>query len=138
MAGARDLADRLAQLTKIPSRIASEVAAGITAELRSEFESASNAYGNAWKPLLPTTVQRKRGDSRILRRTDAMSSEIEARPTSGSGVEISVAEYGQFHQAGTKHMVARKILPDGSALPKSWQEIIESAKASAFAKAMGR
>ncbi len=136
MAGLRDLADRLAQLEGIPSRIAGEVAAKISASLQSQFDGGVNAYGNAWKPLLPQTVRRKGGDSRILRRTDALSAATVAKPTAGAGIEISTLDYGRFHQTGTKHMVARKILPDGSALPKPWSEAIQEASDNAFSKVL--
>ncbi len=132
MAGFRDLADRLAELEDIPSRIAAEVADEINESLINEFDSGVNAYGNAWKPLLPQTVRRKRGDARILRRTDALSAATRAVPTSGAGIEIQSLDYGSFHQNGTKRMVARKILPDGSTLPPAWSDAIEGAMARAF------
>ncbi len=136
MSGFSDLADRLAQLVGLPSRIVGEVADGINTELRSEFESGANAYGNAWAPLLPQTVARKRGDSRPLRRTDGLMNQTVARPTSGAGIDITSLDFGTFHQGGTVHMVPRKILPDGSAQPPSWQRVIETAKANAFTRAM--
>jgi len=136
MAGFRDLADRLAELEGIPSRITTEVAGVIDASLRDQFDSGVNAYGNPWKPLLPQTVRRKRGDARILRRTDALSSETRATPTSGAGIEITSIDYGSLHQSGTKNMVARKILPDGSALPKPWTEAIADATHRAFVKVL--
>jgi len=136
MAGARDLADRLAQLAKIPSRIAAAVADKITEALREEFDSGSNAYGNPWKPLLPQTIRRKRGDARILRRTDALSAATVAKPRGGAGVEITSLDYGSFHQSGTKNMVARKIMPDGSALPPAWSKAIQSALDEEFEKVL--
>jgi len=134
MAGARDLADRLAQLAEIPSRIAAKVAEEITESLADEFDSGMNSYGTPWKPLLPQTVRRKKGDARILRRTDALSAATIARPMGGAGVEIVSLDHGNFHQTGTKHMVARKILPDGGTLPRPWAEAIQSALDQEFAK----
>lgn len=136
MAGFRDLADRLDQLAAIPSRIASEVADTINDSLSGQFDEGVNAYGNAWKPLLPQTVKRKRGDARILRREDDLSAATRAVPTSGAGIEIVSLDYGTFHQSGTRHMVARKILPDGSSLPKPWEEAIRDASARAFGKVL--
>lgn len=137
MPGFAALADRLAELATVPSRIAAPVAEGINAELQREFAQGSNAYGTPWKPLLPTTVRRKGGDTRILMRTDALANETVARPMSSAGVEIVSLDYGTFHQGGTKHMVPRKILPDGQDLPKSWERVIDREVAAAFAKAMG-
>ncbi len=138
MRGFRDLADTLAELEDIPSRIAAEVASGITEEIRQQFDRGCDAYGKPWAPLKPQTVRRKAGDRRVLRRTDVLSSETVARPTAGAGIEITSVEYGMRHQGGTKHMVARQVLPDGGELPEAWQELIESAADRATAKAMRR
>ena len=138
MAGFRDLAERLAELEGIPSRIARDVADGINESIADQFATGTDPYGKPWAPLLPQTVRRKGGDTRILRRSDALSSETVARPTSGSGIEITSVESGQYHQGGTKHMVARKVLPDGAELPDAWTEAIEKATEKAFKKAMRR
>jgi len=136
MAGFRDLAERLEELQGIPSRITGEVADAINEEIGGQFAGGHNAYGTPWKPLLPQTVRRKRGDARILRRTDALSAETRAVPMQGAGIEITSLDYGTFHQSGTKRMVARKILPDGTALPKAWTEAIEDATDRAFSKVL--
>ncbi len=133
-----DLASTLAELEDIPSRIASDVAGGINELIQDQFVSGSDPYGNPWAPLLPSTVRRKGGDTRILRRTDALSSQTIARSTSGAGIEITSIEYGGYHQGPTADRVARPILPDGGELPESWQEVIEEKTSTAFAKAMGR
>jgi hypothetical protein len=80
-------------------------------------------------------VRRKKGDARILRYTDTLSSQTVARPTSGGGIEITSIETGQYHQGGTVNMTARPILPDGGELPESWLEVIETAADKAFRKA---
>ena len=136
MAGFEDLMARLAELEGVPSRIAKEVAEGISALVADEFAGSHDPYGKPWKPLLPQTVRRKGGDTRILRRTDALAGDTTVKPSSGSGVEVVSIDYGQFHQSGTKHMVARKILPDGSDLPKAWEAVIEEASARAFKKVL--
>jgi len=137
MAGLADLAKRLADLEGIPSRIAKEVAAGIEVLISKEFASETDPYGRAWARLLPQTVRRKGGDTRILRRTDAMASTVEVDPTSGSGVAITMSvPYASAHQTGTKHMVARKVLPDGSDLPSEWKNMIHDAATREFSKAL--
>ncbi len=133
-----DLASTLADLEDIPSRIAGEVASGINELIQDQFASSSDPYGNPWAPLLPSTVRRKGGDTRILRRTDALSSETIARPSSGAGIEIRSVEYGGYHQGPAAHRVARPVLPDEGELPESWQEIIESKTEAAFSKALKR
>lgn len=140
MAGMAALAARLAELEDIPSKIAQEVADGITEEIRQEFDGGHDPYGHAWSPLKASTLRRKRGDARILRRSDVMSSETVARPSRGAGVEVVSVDYGEHHQTGTasNDMDARPVLPDGDELPESWQEIIEDATARAVRKTMGR
>ncbi len=138
MSSFEDLAATLAELEDIPSRIAGEVADGITEEIRTQFDAGLDAYGRPWEPLLPSTVKRKKGDRRILRRTDVLSSETVARPTAGAGIEITSVDYGVFHQGGTVNMVPRPILPDEGELPEAWQEVIQKASDNAFKKAMGR
>ncbi len=136
MAGFKALQDRLAELEGIPSRIAGEVAQGINAEIRAQFQAGTDPYGKPWAPLLPQTIRRKGGDARILRRHDSLSSETVAIPTSGAGIEITSVDYGGYHQTGTKHMVARPILPDGADLPQSWQDVIQTASDNAFKKVL--
>ncbi len=131
-----DLAETLAELGDIPSRIAAEVADGITDEIRQQFEDGVDAYGNPWAPLLPSTVRRKKGDARILRSTDNLSQHTVAVPTSGSGIDITSVDYGGYHQGPAENRVARPILPDGGELPESWQDIIDVAAENAFKKAL--
>ncbi len=137
MSGFDDLAATLAELEGIPSRIASEVADGISGLIAEEFASGTDPYGASWAPLFPSTVRRKGGDRRILRRSDALSSDTYARPSSGSGIEVESLPYGGVHQVGDgSRMVARPVLPDGGELPEAWQEVIESAADRAFKKAL--
>ena len=134
MSGLDAVIANLGELQSVPSRAAKAIAMRLTAELNDEFTGEHDPYRRAWAPLLPQTVKRKGGDARILRRTDALSVETVALPASGAGIEITSLEYGQFHQTGTRHMVARPVLPGGSELPKAWQDIIEEEIDAAFRK----
>lgn len=136
MAGWKDLLKRLAQLKDIPATIAEEVAPKIDADLKAQFDKGVNAYGNAWKPLAASTIKRKGGDSRILRRTDTLSSQVSAEASGKSGIEITLPDPGVHHQFGTRHMPARKILPDGTALPRRWQKYIQDALDRSFDKGL--
>ncbi len=121
------LAERLDELSGLPSRITRPVADGINDQIARQFTSGCDPYGDPWEPLLPQTVRRKGGDTRILVRTGALASLTVAKPMAGAGIEIESEDYGQFHQGGTVHMDARPILPDGAELPDEWQDIIENA-----------
>lgn len=136
MAGWKDLLKRLKQLEKIPDTIAAEVAPKIDADLKAQFDKGVNAYGNAWKPLSESTLRRKGGDARILRRTDTLSSDVSAEAVGNSGIQMTVPNPGTYHQTGTRHMPARKILPDGTALPRKWQKYIQDALDRATDKVM--
>lgn len=130
------LIDTLSELDGIPSRIARTVADRLNEEIGDQFVRQTDPYGKPWAPLLPSTVRRKRGDTRILARTDELASTTEASPTAGAGIEITSVEYGQFHQSGTKNMTRRAVLPDEGELPPAWLDIIQEATDEEFAKAM--
>ncbi len=137
MSGFKELSERLVELEDLPSRITREVSDGINEQIRQSFDTGTDPYGAPWKPLSTATVRRKRGDTRILRRTDRLSNETVASPSGGSGIEITSVDYGGVHQAGST-LPKRAILPDGPDLPKAWQAIIQEATERAFAKAMKR
>lgn len=121
-----ELASNLGDLAGLPSRVSKEVADGINELMQDQFNSETDPYGNPWPALLPQTVKRKKGDSRILRLTDTLLNNTVASASSGSGVDITSESYGEYHQGGTKNMVAREILPGGKELPEEWLDLIES------------
>lgn len=131
----QDLADTLSELEDLPSRIVGEVSSEINELIGDQFDQGVDPYGAPWAPLLASTVRRKGGDRRILRRTDALSSETIARPMSGAGIEITSLSYGGVHQAG-ETLTKRAVLPDEGELPDAWQDVIEKATTNAFAKVM--
>jgi phage virion morphogenesis protein len=136
MSGFRKLAENLARLASVPSRIAKPAAARINQLIAVQFSSGQDPYGKAWTPLMPSTVKRKRGDTRILIRTGNMSVVTAAASASGSGIELTSTQEGTFHQFGTVNMVARPIFPGKSNLPVSWRLAISEEYKSAFGKAM--
>lgn len=128
------LADALAELSDVPSRASRGAAERINGLLAQEFAGSHSADGEGWAPLLESTVKRKGGDSRILIRSDETRDQTYARPLPGSGIEIVSTEAAQYHQTGTRHMVARPILPDTGELPPEWEEAVEDAVAKAFGR----
>ncbi len=134
MASFLKLADNLGELATIPSRISKNVAARIKELIKVQFATGQDPYGQSWKELLPSTVRRKKGDSRILLRSDRLSIETFAKPSSGAGISLVSVDYGGFHQSGTKHMASRPILPARSDLPTSWQSIIREELHNAMSK----
>ncbi len=137
MSSFRKLADNLGRLAQVPSRIVAPVVERINAELDKQFAQGSNPYGDPWAELEASTVKRKRGDTRILLRTDKMRASTTAKATGGAGIELRTEVYGGFHQSGTKHMVAREVLPARGDLPVAWQAAIGEEYAKAFSGAQG-
>ncbi len=134
MASFRKLADNLGELSTVASRISKPVAARINELIKVQFATGQDAYGTAWQPLLPSTVRRKKGDSRILLRSGRLSVETFATPSSGAGISLVSVDYGGFHQSGTSRMVSRPLLPARSDLPASWQSIIREELHKAMSK----
>lgn len=128
-------ARNLGKLSAVPSRIASEAAPKIDALIREEFASASDPYGHGWASLLPSTIDRKQGDDRVLLRSDAVLDTLRVVPMAGAGISVSIADYMGFHMAGTKWMTARPPLPIGT-LPKTWNAAITGVANDAFRSVM--
>lgn len=133
MASLDDMALALADLSSVPSRAATGAAKRINALIGDQFDAETDPFGEPWKPLEESTVRRKGGDRRILRRTDALAGATHAKPVRPAGIEITSLDYGMFHQTGTVHMVAREILPEGE-LPPEWEEAIEDEIEIAFGR----
>jgi hypothetical protein len=127
------VADSLAELSTVPARAAAAAADSINGLLAEQFAGSHDPSGEAWAELLESTVKRKGGDTRILIRTGAAEAETRARPTAGAGIEITTKDYMSYHQTGTGHMVARKVLPEDG-LPEEWEDAIDSAVEDAFQK----
>lgn len=129
-----DLVNRLGDLAGVPSRAAGRVSERLNELLDREFDEEQSPDGQAWEPLAESTVRRKRGDRRILQRTETMRADIRVRPAPGAGVEIDAPHPASYHQIGTSEMPARKLLPEGGELPADWQEAIDEEIERAFAK----
>lgn len=126
MAGWTKLAQNLAQLAKIPSQLSKPVSEEINKLIQTQFAQQQDPYGKAWAKLSPYTIHKK-GHSSILFETGKLAASTIAVPMSGAGVELRSVDYGNFHQFGTKYMVAREILPGRDELPLAWQAVIQKA-----------
>ena len=126
MSSWEDLARNLERLAVVPSQISKPASDRINELLKEQFAQGKNPYGETWVPLMPKTIKKK-GFSKVLIETGKLAASTEAVPMSGAGIELRSIDYGQFHQTGTKHMVAREVLPGGDELPLSWQDAISQA-----------
>jgi phage virion morphogenesis protein len=128
----RNIAKSLRQLSRVPAQVAREAADALQTVAEQQFAAEVDPYGRPWAPLKPQTVKRKGGDTRILRRTDRMLDSLQIRPMRGAGISVTFSRaYSAFHQIGTRHMVARKLLPHAG-LPDAWQRAIADAAERAF------
>ena len=132
----RRLADNLAELAQVPSRVAAPVAADINEELARQFAQGSDPYGQPWQKLRPSTI-RKKGHDLIMIDTGETERETRAVPMQGAGIELVSTEQAQHHQTPGDHgRPARPVLPNKADLPISWQKSIEKRTEEAFRKVL--
>ena len=93
-----------------------------------EFINSTDPYGERWAPRKRPrsgrqAVERKLGPgwtNPVLVKTGKMMRSVR-RYVSFAGFTLKVrAPYSEFHQHGTRVMVARRILPDDRGLPRAW------------------
>ncbi len=122
MAGFQALADKLAGLSRVPSKVPAAVATALNDEIRAEFGEEADPYGHAWAPLKASTVQRK-GNDRIMVDTNKMLAETKAVAV-GDRIEFHGTDYGPIHQKASANRAARPAIPNEPELPATWQKAI--------------
>jgi len=132
----RRLVENLSELATVPSRASAGACEKIATLIDEQFTDGTDPYGKRWAPLTRATLKRRPWRKPPpLTDTERMRGSVRVTPMRGSGIQITIdGDPSNFHQTGTVHMVARTILPDGPALPESWQEAIEDSVEEAFAK----
>jgi hypothetical protein len=139
ISGVGKLADRVADLARVPSRVAARVSGEIATLLDEEFSSGTDPYGTAWQQLAESTVARGR-TAPPLTDTGAMRSGVRVAPMRAAGVAITVPHPGAPHQTGWSgpqgHGQARPILPARGALPDAWEAVIDEACEQEFRRAI--
>jgi hypothetical protein len=123
------LAQRVANLARVPSRAARRIATEIAGLIEEEFQAQADPYGNAWQPHAPATVRRW-GEHDILTLSGAMRSSVQVAPMQAAGVSITLNHPGEDHQTGWSGPQgsgpARPVLPYGT-MPARWTEAINAA-----------
>jgi len=134
-----ELAERIADLARVPSRASAAVAKSIDDLIQDEFGSASDPYGEPWEEHADATVERW-GPHPILQLTQDMRSSVDVKPMRGAGVSITIAHPAAPHQTGWSGPQgdgpARPILPGGP-MPASWREAIDNAVGAEVRRAIG-
>lgn len=133
----RRFADKLAHARKeaLGPDVASMLRGTVIKLLADQFNKSVDPYGRPWKP-----VQRMRKRDRAAKKRETKKHGVARpdKPLVDSGrmrkaataavvgdkviARIPVA-YSQFHQGGTRHMVARKMVPDAGQSVKWTTEI---------------
>jgi len=110
----------LAELDQLPRKLSEAVAPAINREVQKQFSNGTDPYGRRWKRLANGRPSHLTLSSRLRTKT-----RVRPMPGNMKGVRIILGErYAIFHQTGTKHMPARKILPERG-MPASWRMAIE-------------
>lgn len=115
-----ELAKRLDRFTdgRWQTALMGQVGEELIELVREGFERQADPYGAPWAPL-------KRRSGRILQDTGRLRMFF-VRQKGERMVRVGTpAFYGRFHQTGTKHMPARKMVPDG-ALPGAWSSRVNA------------
>lgn len=115
--GLRDIADEIA----IESSVAVEDA------IDSQFTLGCDPYGVPWAPLAESTKRRHGREDPPLTAEGAMRDSVTVQATQSS-IEVMIADPAGYHQDGTDHMPARKIIPDDArGIPPAWDAAIHEA-----------
>jgi len=77
------------------------------------FERESEPFGAPWAPL-------KRRTGKILQDTGRLKNSFTPRATADGFRIVTNVAYAQYHQRGTRRMVARPLVPTGTHLPDAW------------------
>ena len=132
------LAARIGDLARLPSRVSARVAEDIDAAIQSEFDGGHDPYGKAWEALAPATLDRGRTPP-PLTDSGAMRASLVVAPLPRAGVGIQIAHPAAPHQTGWSGPQgtgpARPILPAG-VMPATWNEAIRTACEDEFGRAV--
>jgi hypothetical protein len=107
----------------------------IQAAIESEYANGRDPYGTPWKPLKPATIAKGR-HAPPLTDMGLMRARTRVTPRLGRpGIRITLPERpGAFHQTGTRHMVARQVLPFRG-MPRIWADALRRASVQAMKEA---
>lgn len=134
LAALRSIGKAMRQLARVPSQVAPGASESIRGLIVGKFATGTDPYGNPWAPHLASTTERW-GAHPLLDLTGDLK-DVEVSPAAGSGISVTLgADYGAFHQIGTRYMTARPILPTHG-LPDAWSRAIADESERLFDEAV--
>lgn len=116
------------ELMKVPARAAGKVCDKLNRRVDMMFRAGNDPYGNAWAPLKPSTIRRKRkypNPTQILVREKKLWPATRFVPRGGAGISMVVGDSGIHAQSGGPHRKPRPIVP-AFGLPSEWRKDIKS------------
>lgn len=117
------------QLMNEISKAVAEEAIGL---IQDGFREQRDPYGRPWAP-------KKRPDGRaiLVGKTTRLRRGWHVESSKRGQVVIAPSvDYATYHQTGTKHMVARKMVPDRT-LPAEWDSAIDEAVLEVLRRNLG-
>lgn len=125
----KNAATRVAKFgAEISGEVAKIFAPILDKRIQEQFDNETDPYGNPQAPLKASTVRRKNGDVRILRRTNEMQASTYVHAPGGKLVIRygDKAKYAQDGDPGRGARVPRMVAP-AYGIPKSWREDLKKA-----------
>ena len=118
--GMHRILSKLSNMRNLRAAIQKNVAAEALRQVQLGFKTGTDPDGVPWAPL-------KHRVGQPLRKTGRLNRSFNARP-SGQGIAIGTnVVYAQYHQRGTRRMVARRMLPPGPRLGRTWERPVRAA-----------
>lgn len=124
------LVSQLATAGKVPREAKTQLATIALARVRAGFEDSADPTGAAWAAL-----RYRRGRPLVL--TGKLRRSFRKRLFAGGfAIETSVP-YAGFHQGGTRHIDARRMLPRDGTIPEPWRAAFERVIDAALSRHFG-
>jgi hypothetical protein len=127
----------LAELAKVPSRLARPTVARLNPRIDEMFQTGTNPYRKPWAPLKPSTIRRKRGNTQILVRTKKLWPGTRFIVNGGAGIALVIGPAGEYAQAGSPNRAVREVVP-AYGLPAHWRADIKAVALAELKKAENR
>lgn len=104
---------------EVPAKLAKALAPMLDERQRDMFANEQDPYGNAWAPLKPSTVRRKKGNTVILSRKNELGPGTYVLYT-GRRLVFTYGPNAQYAQDGSDNRVPRLVAPSYG-IPKTWK-----------------
>lgn len=111
------------RLLDVPSKVARRCVGPLNRKIADMFNRGEDPYGNKWAALKPSTIQRKRGDARILIRRFQLMPGTFFEAMAGAGLRLIMGPNAEWAQRGSRNREVRKVAPD-QGTPAAWNDIV--------------